>query len=188
MAEDRLVLDPGLDLAKTPEESVEILRRLPELEALGRPLLLAISRKDFVGALTGRRPAERDAGTLGAIEPALDAAAARPARARRGRGAGTSSPCATALREPVDGGRRAPAGRDAAAGGGGVSAFTIAQISDLHCGSPHFVPSLLDRAIVEINELEPDVVIVSRRPDRRRPARRSTSWRASTSTASSASG
>ena len=39
--------------------------------------------------------------------------------------------------------------------------FTIAQISDLHCGSPHFVPSLLDRAIVEVNELEPDVVIVS---------------------------
>ena len=40
-----------------------------------------------------------------------------------------------------------------------MTAFTIAQISDLHCGSPHFVPSLLDRALVEINELEPDVVI-----------------------------
>ena len=39
--------------------------------------------------------------------------------------------------------------------------FTIAQISDLHCGSPHFVPSLLDRALAEINELAPDVVIVS---------------------------
>jgi 3',5'-cyclic-AMP phosphodiesterase len=39
--------------------------------------------------------------------------------------------------------------------------FTIAQISDLHCGSPHFLPSLLERTIVEINELEPDVVIVS---------------------------
>jgi 3',5'-cyclic-AMP phosphodiesterase len=37
----------------------------------------------------------------------------------------------------------------------------IAQISDLHCGSPHFVPSLLDRALVEVNELAPDVVIVS---------------------------
>jgi len=42
-----------------------------------------------------------------------------------------------------------------------VSAFTIAQISDIHCGSPHFVPSLLERAIAEINELAPDVVIVS---------------------------
>ena len=42
-----------------------------------------------------------------------------------------------------------------------MSAITIAQMSDLHCGSPHFVPSLLDRAIAEVNELAPDVVIVS---------------------------
>jgi 3',5'-cyclic-AMP phosphodiesterase len=39
--------------------------------------------------------------------------------------------------------------------------FTIAQLSDLHCGSPHFVPSLLERAIAEVNEAEPDAVIVS---------------------------
>jgi len=38
--------------------------------------------------------------------------------------------------------------------------FRIAQISDLHCGSPHFVPSLLERAIAEVNEVQPDVVIV----------------------------
>jgi 3',5'-cyclic-AMP phosphodiesterase len=37
----------------------------------------------------------------------------------------------------------------------------IAQLSDLHCGEPHFVPNLLDRAIVEINELGPDVVVCS---------------------------
>jgi Icc protein len=42
-----------------------------------------------------------------------------------------------------------------------VTPLTIAQISDLHCGSPHFVESLLERAIVELNDLEPDVVIVS---------------------------
>ena len=48
-----LLLDPGIDLAKTPAESVDLLRRLPELDDLGRPLLLAISRKDFVGALHG---------------------------------------------------------------------------------------------------------------------------------------
>ncbi|MGZ8635116.1 MAG: dihydropteroate synthase [Solirubrobacteraceae bacterium] len=71
VGEDQLLLDPGLDLGKRTAESVEILRRLGELEALGRPLLLAISRKDFVGAVTGRSPAERDAGTLGAVEPAL---------------------------------------------------------------------------------------------------------------------
>jgi dihydropteroate synthase len=68
---DQLLLDPGFDLAKSPAESVEILRRLPELEVLGRPVLLAISRKDFVGALTDRSPHARDPGTLGAIEPAL---------------------------------------------------------------------------------------------------------------------
>ena len=42
-----------------------------------------------------------------------------------------------------------------------MAPFTIAQISDLHCGSPHFVPSLLERALVEVNDLKPDVVIVS---------------------------
>ena len=72
LADDQLLLDPGLDLAKTPAQSVQLLRRLSELAALGRPLLLAISRKDFVGALTGQPPRRRDAGTLGAIEPALD--------------------------------------------------------------------------------------------------------------------
>ncbi len=72
VAEEQILIDPGIDLAKTPAESVELLRRLPELESAGRPLLLAISRKDFLGALTGRPPRERDAGTLAAIEPALE--------------------------------------------------------------------------------------------------------------------
>ena len=68
---EQIVLDPGIDLAKTPAQSVELLRRLPELASLGRPLLLAVSRKDFVGALTERRPAERDAGTLAAVGAAV---------------------------------------------------------------------------------------------------------------------
>lgn len=75
VGEDQLLLDPGVDLAKTPAESVELLRRLGELGPLRRPLLLAVSRKDFVGALTGRAPAARGAGTLAAVEPALDVAA-----------------------------------------------------------------------------------------------------------------
>jgi dihydropteroate synthase len=65
--DDSIVVDPGPDFAKTPEETIEVLRRLDELEGLGYPLLLAVSRKDFVGALTGRRPADRLGGTLGAI-------------------------------------------------------------------------------------------------------------------------
>src|SRR3954453_3471221 len=74
--DEQLVLDPGIDLAKTPAESVEVIRRLPELAALGRPLLLAVSRKDFVGALTERPPAARLAGTLAAVGAAADGGAA----------------------------------------------------------------------------------------------------------------
>jgi dihydropteroate synthase len=65
--EERIVLDPGIDIAKSPSESIELIRRLPELVELGRPLLLAVSRKDFVGALTERPPSARDAGTLAAV-------------------------------------------------------------------------------------------------------------------------
>ena len=39
--------------------------------------------------------------------------------------------------------------------------FVIAQLSDLHCGGPNLVPNLLERAISEINELQPDVVVCS---------------------------
>jgi 3',5'-cyclic AMP phosphodiesterase CpdA len=38
---------------------------------------------------------------------------------------------------------------------------TIAHISDLHCGDPHFVPDLMERAIAEINDLKPDIVVCS---------------------------
>jgi dihydropteroate synthase len=74
--DEQLVLDPGIDLAKTPAESVEVIRRLPELAELHRPLLLAVSRKDFVGALTERAPAARLAGTLAAVGAAVDGGAA----------------------------------------------------------------------------------------------------------------
>jgi dihydropteroate synthase len=56
-----------VDFTKTPAQTVELLRDLGPVVALGRPILLALSRKDFVGALTGRPPAGRDAGTLGAV-------------------------------------------------------------------------------------------------------------------------
>jgi dihydropteroate synthase len=75
VADERLVFDPGIDLAKTPAESVEVLRRLAELRELGRPLLVGVSRKDFVGALTGRSPAGRSPGTLAALGAAVDGGA-----------------------------------------------------------------------------------------------------------------
>jgi dihydropteroate synthase len=76
VAEEQIVLDPGPDFAKTPAQTVAVLRELARLHALGRPLLLAISRKYFLGAITGRPPAERLAGTLAAAAWATDAGAA----------------------------------------------------------------------------------------------------------------
>jgi dihydropteroate synthase len=73
--DEQLVVDPGPDFAKTPAQTVALLRGLGELHALGRPLLLAASRKDFIGALTGRRPRERDPGTLAALAHGVEAGA-----------------------------------------------------------------------------------------------------------------
>jgi dihydropteroate synthase len=73
VAPEQIVLDPGPDFAKTPAQTVAVLRRLDVLKALGRPLLLAVSRKDFIGAVTGRAPRERDAGTLAALAHGADA-------------------------------------------------------------------------------------------------------------------
>ena len=72
VAPEQLILDPGPDFAKTPAQTIEVLRRLDEVCALGRPVLLAISRKDFIGALTGRAPKERGAGTLAALADGAD--------------------------------------------------------------------------------------------------------------------
>jgi dihydropteroate synthase len=76
VGEERIVVDPGPDFAKTPAQTVAALRALDRLAELGRPILLAVSRKDFVGALTGRAPLERGAGTLAAIGAGVDAGAA----------------------------------------------------------------------------------------------------------------
>jgi dihydropteroate synthase len=72
MSAEQLMLDPGPDFAKTPAQTVEVLRGLADLHEFGRPLLLAISRKDFVGAITARRPRERLAGTLAALAHGAD--------------------------------------------------------------------------------------------------------------------
>jgi dihydropteroate synthase len=64
---EQLMLDPGPDFGKTPAQTVEVLRALPGLQELGLPLLLAVSRKDFIGAITGRPPRARLAGTLAAV-------------------------------------------------------------------------------------------------------------------------
>jgi dihydropteroate synthase len=70
--EEALIVDPGPDFAKTPAQTIELLRGVSRLHELGRPLLMALSRKDFIGALTGRAPRERGAGTLAALAHRLD--------------------------------------------------------------------------------------------------------------------
>ena len=75
MHPEQLLLDPGPDFAKTPAQTVAVLRALETLHELGRPLLLAISRKDFLGAITGGGPRDRGAATLAAVGFAADAGA-----------------------------------------------------------------------------------------------------------------
>lgn len=72
---EQILLDPGPDFGKTPAQTVAVLRGLPALQALGRPILLAVSRKDFIGAICERRPRERLAGTLAAVAHGADAGA-----------------------------------------------------------------------------------------------------------------
>jgi len=67
VAADQILLCPGPDMGKTPAQTIELLRGLDQLASFNRPLLLALSRKDFIGALTQRPPRARLAGTLAAI-------------------------------------------------------------------------------------------------------------------------
>jgi dihydropteroate synthase len=72
---ERLIVDPGPDFAKTPAQTIELLAEAGRLHELELPLLMAISRKDFIGALTRRAPRERLAGTLAAVAHGVDAGA-----------------------------------------------------------------------------------------------------------------
>jgi dihydropteroate synthase len=67
LARESVIVDPGPDFAKTPHQTVELLRAIDAVRDLGRPVLLALSRKDFLGAITGRSPRGRDAATAAAI-------------------------------------------------------------------------------------------------------------------------
>jgi dihydropteroate synthase len=63
--EQRIILDPGIGFGKTAAHNLELLRRLDELVAIGRPVMIGSSRKSFLGRITGReRPSERVAATI----------------------------------------------------------------------------------------------------------------------------
>lgn len=71
VAREQVVIDPGPDFAKTPAQTVNVLRAVDRLVEFDRPILFPVSRKDFIGAITGRPPRERLAGTLAAIAHTL---------------------------------------------------------------------------------------------------------------------
>jgi len=77
VSEEQIAIDPGLDFDLSPEQDLEILRRLGELRALGLPLYVSLSRKDFIGAVLAgsweeRLPArEREWGTVAAVTLAV---------------------------------------------------------------------------------------------------------------------
>jgi len=63
--EQRIMLDPGVGFGKTVQHNLELLRRLPELVAIGRPIVIGTSRKSFLGRITGQEePAARLPGTI----------------------------------------------------------------------------------------------------------------------------
>src|ERR1700716_3111386 len=66
IADDRIIVDPGIGFGKTREENLEIIRRLPELRRLGFPLMIGPSRKSFIGKTLDLPAGERLEGTAAA--------------------------------------------------------------------------------------------------------------------------
>ncbi|MGL1891513.1 MAG: dihydropteroate synthase [Spirochaetaceae bacterium] len=64
VAEDKIILDPGIGFGKTQEHNREVLSRLGELHSLGFPLLLGTSRKSIIGTILDLPPKDRLEGTL----------------------------------------------------------------------------------------------------------------------------
>jgi len=66
--DEAIILDPGLDFAKQPSDSLRIMRELEALTRFGRPILLPVSRKDMIGAVLNLvEPRDRDAGTVACV-------------------------------------------------------------------------------------------------------------------------
>ena len=70
--EDKIWLDPGIGFGKTAEHNLELLRRLDEIAAVGRPVVVGTSRKSFLGKITGKSEEGRLAGTVATNVMALE--------------------------------------------------------------------------------------------------------------------
>jgi dihydropteroate synthase len=71
IAQEAVVIDPGIGFGKTLEHNLALLRGLPALAALGQPLLVGASRKAFIGKILGLDPGERLEGSLAAAVAAI---------------------------------------------------------------------------------------------------------------------
>jgi len=69
--EERILVDPGIGFGKSADDNWRILRHLGEFRSLGRPLVVGVSRKAFIGRVTGDPPAERLEGTAAAVTAAI---------------------------------------------------------------------------------------------------------------------
>jgi dihydropteroate synthase len=68
LGHEHVIVDPGFGFGKTPEQNLEVLRRLGELRALERPILIGTSRKSMIGhVLPATPPAERSEGTAATV-------------------------------------------------------------------------------------------------------------------------
>jgi dihydropteroate synthase len=67
LAREAIIVDPGPDFSKTPHQTLELLRQMGRVRAIGRPVLLALSRKDFLGAILQKTPRGRDVATIAAL-------------------------------------------------------------------------------------------------------------------------
>jgi len=67
LSEERVIVDPGFNFGWTEEQALEMLRRLGELRALGRPILVGTSRKSTIGAVLGLPVEERLEGTAATV-------------------------------------------------------------------------------------------------------------------------
>src|SRR4051794_36467209 len=72
VAEERVMLDPGIGFGKTVAHNLELIRRLDEIVAIGRPVVFGVSRKSFLGKITGREPDDRAVATAAANVLALE--------------------------------------------------------------------------------------------------------------------
>jgi dihydropteroate synthase len=72
IAEERILLDPGIGFGKTVDHNLELVARLAELVALGRPVVVGASRKSFLGRITGREVGDRVPATVAVNVLALE--------------------------------------------------------------------------------------------------------------------